>query len=59
MKQPSFRAEVKKPSGSPKSRNDHMAARKDQGLTNEAIGKEFDRHRTTVGRALRQGFIKV
>jgi IS30 family transposase len=40
-------------------RNDHMAQRKDAGLTDKAIAKEFGRHRTTVGRALRQGFIKV
>lgn len=55
-KQPTFRAEVSK---KPNPRNDHMADRKKQGLTNEAIGKEFNKHRTTVGRALRQGFIKV
>jgi hypothetical protein len=60
MSNKQFRAEVSKtPKGSPKTRNDHMVARKDQGLTNQAIGKEFGKHRTTVGRALRQGFIKV
>lgn len=49
----------KLPPRDPNPRNDHMASRKAQGLTNRAIGKEFGKHRTTVGRALRQGFIKV
>jgi len=37
-------------------RNDHMAQRKASGLTQKAIGSEFGVHRTTVGRALKQGF---
>ena len=31
----------KLPARAPNPRNDHMAQRKDAGLTNEAIGKEF------------------
>jgi uncharacterized protein YdaT len=43
---------------SPKSRNEHMAQRKAQGVTQKEVGAEFGRHRTTVGRVLRQGFNK-
>jgi hypothetical protein len=38
-------------------RNNHMAQRKSAGLTNTAIGKEFGVHKSTVGRALKQGFV--
>jgi transposase len=41
---------------SPKSRNEHMAQRKAQGVTQKEVGAEFGRHRTTVGRVLRRGF---
>ena len=41
---------------SPKSRDEHMAQRKSQGMTQKEVGAEFGRHRTTVGRVLRKGF---
>ena len=43
--------------GSPKSRAEHMA-RKAKHMTHGEVGKEFGRHRSTVSRALRQGFVK-
>jgi hypothetical protein len=57
IKQPTFRAEVSKTKPNP--RNEHMTQRKAAGLTQAEIGREFSKHRTTVGRALRQGFVSV
>lgn len=41
------------------SRNDHMTARKQNGVTHTEIGKEFGKHRTTVSRAIKRGYLKV
>jgi hypothetical protein len=38
-------------------RNAHMAQRSNAGLTQGQVGKEFGKHRTTVGRAIKQGFV--
>jgi hypothetical protein len=38
-------------------RNNHMLQRSNAGLTQGQVGKEFGRHRTTVGRAIKQGFV--
>lgn len=46
---------TKQPSGSPKSRADHMASRA-RHMTQAEVGAEFGKHPSTVSRAIRRGF---
>lgn len=45
----------KKPSGSPKTRAEHMARKAKHG-THAEVAKDFGKHRTTVGRVMRAGY---
>lgn len=38
-------------------RHAHMAQRSATGLSNTAVAKEFGVHKSTVGRALKKGFV--
>jgi hypothetical protein len=50
--------EAAKPSGSPKSRDEHMA-RRAKHMTQAQIAKEFGKHPSTVSRGvMRAGFVK-
>lgn len=41
----------------PNARHDHMAQRSATGLSNTEVAKEFGVHKSTVGRALRKGYV--
>jgi hypothetical protein len=41
----------------PNPRHSHMAQRSATGLNNTAVAKEFGVHKSTVGRALKKGFV--
>lgn len=49
---------TKKPSGSPKSKEDHMA-RVAKHSTQKETGKAFGKSQPTVSRTLRQGFNRI